>query len=297
MTLPFRPRHPGVSLPLVGRCAVLCIALATLSGCASMIVDPLVSPIEHSLEQQQDLDLLHDGAPTLLLMIDGFLAKAPNDRKLLISGTKAYASYALLLEQYGETAQALRCAERGKTLACRLLTSIPAMTGYTETPPDEMKALLARVNTNNIAPLFWGAYGWASWVRLQQGSPAALAALPRIEQIMSRVVELDESFHYGSAHLFLGAMFGSKPVLLGGNPKASLAHFEKALTLAHRKFLLTQVAFAETYARQVFDRALFKNLLEEVLASSLDDAPALKASNSLAKVKAKQLLERIDEFF
>lgn len=276
---------------------MLCLTLTTLSGCASLLVDPLVAPIEHSLEQQANLDLLHDGAPTLLLMIDGLLVNTPGDRKLLISGTKAYASYALLLDQYGETEHANRCAARGMVLARRLLTTIPALAGFSEMSPDNLKKILADVGKKDVAPLFWGGYGWAAWVRLQQGSPAALAALPRIEPIMKRVLELDESFHHGSAHLFLGALYGSKPPLYGGNPKASRVHFEKALALAGRQFLPAQVTFAETYARQVFDRQLFKSLLTEVLTRPLDDAPSLKASNSLAKVKAGQLLGRIDEFF
>lgn len=293
----FRSRHQGTAFPSASRWALLCFVLTALTGCATLIVDPLVTPIEHSLEQQPNIDLLHDGAPTLLLMIDGLLANDPGDRKLLISGTKAYASYALLLDQYGETEQALRCAERGKTLARQLLASIHPLALCAESSPDDLKKKLAQVRKADVAPLFWGGYGWAAWVRLQEGSPVALAALPRIEPIMQRVVELDEAFHYGGAHLFLGVLYGSKPALYGGNPSASRSHFEKALMLAHRKFLPTQVAYAETYARQVFDRELFKNLLEEVLASSLDEAPALKASNSLAKVKAKQLLARIDDLF
>ena len=281
----------------VTRWLFLALAITTLQGCTSLIVDPLVTPFERSLEQQENLDLLHDGAPTLLLMIDGLLVNDPTDPKMLIRGVKAYSSYAMLLTQYQETEQAQRCAERGRELAQTLLAGISPLADYDKTSPDNLPKLLAGVDADEVAPLFWGAYGWAVWVQLQQGSPAGLVALPRIEPIMNRVVELDESFNHGGAHIFLGALYGSKPALLGGKPKVSLAHFEKALTLANRQFLPTQVTFAETYARQIFDRKLFKSLLEEVLATPLDDAPHLKASNSLAKMRARQLLDSIDEFF
>lgn len=287
----------GSPLTYFSLCALLFSALTYLSGCAALIIDPLVAPLEQSLEQQENVDLLHDGTPSLLLMIDGLLANDPHNQKLLISGTKAYSSYSLLLAQYQKPEQAIRCAEHGKKLAQTLLTSIPALNKFSKIPLDCLKNNLDQIKTDDVAPLFWGGYGLAVWIKLKQGSPASLVALPRIELIMARVVELDESFNHGGAHIFLGAMYGSKPSLYGGNPKASRRHFEKALALAHRRFLPAQVAFAETYARQVFDRQLFKNLLEEVLTTPLAEAPRLKASNSLAKLKARQLLDRIDEFF
>ena len=281
----------------VCRWLLLAVAFAALQGCASLIVDPLVAPFEQSLEQQTNLDLLHDGTPSLLLIIDGLLANAPNDQKMLISGTKAYSSYAVLLTQFQEHKLARSYAEHGRELAHRLLATIPSMAKFPQTSPSELTDELAKVRPRETAALFWGGYGCAIWARLQDGSPAGLATLTKIERLMQRVNELDESFYHGGAHIFLGSLNGAKPPMLGGKPEVSLAHFEKALMLNQRQFLPTQVAMAETYARQVFDRDLFKALLEEVLAAPLEADPKLKASNSLAKMKAKQLLARIDDFF
>ncbi|MDH4320562.1 MAG: TRAP transporter TatT component family protein [Desulfobulbaceae bacterium] len=273
------------------------LVLFALTGCSSLIVDPMLPPFTRSLEQQSNLDLLHDGTPSLLLLLDGLLANDPDDRALLTAGAKAYASYALLLTQFEETEQARTYAERGRELAQALLATIPALAGAGKAGPEELQPMLAKVRAEDAGALFWGGYGWAVWVRFQQGSPEALAALTRIEPIMARVLELDESYHHGSAHLFLGALYGAKPALFGGNPVASRAHFERALALGQRRFLTAQVTFAETYARQMFDRELFQSLLEEVLAAPLDASPDLKASNSLAKMKARQLIEQIDTFF
>ena len=292
-----RSIRPESFLPFAARCVLLCFTLTFLPGCGALLVDPLLAPMEHSLEQQANLDLLHDGVPSLLLMLDGLLANNPHNRKLLISGTKAYSAYAVLLDQYQETEQARKCIKRGREHAQTLLASIPPLAGFAHAPPENLHNLLSKVGANDIAPLFWGGYGWAVWSRLQEGSPAGLAALTRIEPIMERVLELDESFYHGGAHIFLGALYGARPTLIGGRPKFSRAHFEKALALTERRFLPTLVTFAETYARQTFDRQLFKSLLEEVLAASLEETPHLKASNSLAKMKARDLLNRIDDFF
>ena len=262
-----------------------------------MIIDPLLAPFERSLEQQANIDLLHDGAPSLLLMIDGLLVEDPDNQKLLISGTKAYSSYAILLAQYDEMDKARRCAERGRELAFKLLNSLPSLKGFEDIPTENLNKHLAKINKKDVTPLFWGGYGWAAWVHTQEGSPAGLAALPRIEPIMARVLELDESINYASVHIFFGTLYGAKPPMFGGDPEASQAHFEKALTITNRTYLPIQVTYAETYARQVFDRELFKSLLDEVLATPLDANPNLKASNSMAKMMARKLLDHIEDYF
>jgi len=139
--------------------------------------------------------------------------------------------------------------------------------------------------------------GWATWIRYQEGSPAAVADLPKIEQIMLRVVELDEGFYYGGAHLFLGAYYASRPQMYGGKPEESRRHFERALQLSKGQFLLVQVTYADTYARMVFDRALYTSLLQEVLDFPLESKPELALSNSIAKRRARKLLDLADEYF
>ena len=123
-----------------------------------------------------------------------------------------------------------------------------------------------------------------------------MADLPIVEQIMLRVVELDESYYYGGAHIFLGAYYGSRPKMFGGKPEASRQHFERALVLNDRKFLLTHVAYAETYARAMFDRELFLKLLTEVTNQPLLNSD-MASSNKLAKIKAEKLIVQIDDFF
>ena len=59
---------------------------------------------------------------------------------------------------------------------------------------------------------------------------------------------------------------------------------------------MTQVAYAETYARTIFDRELYLRLLTEVLQKPLTDSE-MASSNKLAQIMAEKLVARIDEFF
>ena len=123
-----------------------------------------------------------------------------------------------------------------------------------------------------------------------------MADLPIVELIMLRVVELDGSYYYGGAHIFLGSYYGSRPQIYGGKPKESRKHFERALAINKRQFLLTQVAYANTYARMMFDRELYLKLLQEVIDRPVTDSD-MASSNALAKQMAKKLLGQVDEIF
>ena len=48
-----------------------------------------------------------------------------------------------------------------------------------------------------------------------------MADLPIIEYIMLKVVELEDSYYYGGAHIFLGAYYSSRPPMFGGKPVES----------------------------------------------------------------------------
>lgn len=275
--------------------AVLLLLLA--GGCSSMLSSNLLEPLSASLKKQTDLQLLYDGAPSLLLMIDGFIASDPENEQLLITGIQAYASYASTVSALGEKNRAAELGEKTKSYALALLRRSPAFKQNIPTSLDEFsKALQNSYSEKNIASLFWTAAGWATWIRYQNGSPEAIADLPRVEQMMLRVLQIDETFYYGGAHIFLGAYYGSRPEIYGGRPDKSREHFERALAIGQRQFLLAQVAYADSYARMTFDRELFASLLKEVIEqpTAFDE---LAAANTLAKQMAGTLLNSIDEIF
>ena len=66
---------------------------------------------------------------------------------------------------------------------------------------------------------------------------------------------------------------------------------------SHGHFLMTQVYYAQYYAKQRLDRDLFIKTLNQVLATPVDIEPDLTLVNTLAQEKAKTLLTQVDEFF
>lgn len=280
----------------LGKIFLALTVLMYSSGCTSLIVNPLLDPLTLSLQKQTDLQLLQDGVPSLLLLLDGLIARDPDNERLLMTAAKAYGAYATVLYEEGQVERAVTVSSKAKEYGINLLKQLPGLQNINNYTLGEIDQSLGKISPGRVGSLFWGTYGWAIWIQYQEGAPAAMADLPIVEQIMLRVVELDESYYYGGAHIFLGAYYGSRPQMFGGNPEASRQHFERALALNDRLFLLTHVAYAETYARTMFDRELYLELLTEVIEQPLADSD-MASSNKVAKVKAEKLIVQIDDFF
>lgn len=282
-----------------GTALTLLIFLLLFSSCTSIIVNPMLDPLSLSMQKQTDLELLQEGAPSLLLLLDGLIAADPANEKLLMTATRFYGAYAAILYEEGQTERAVNMSVKARDYGINLLNRLPAIRrikGETRQALVEIEPALEKINQDEVGYLFWGAYGWATWIQFQEGAPAAMADLPIVESIMLRVVELDESYYYGGAHIFLGSYYGSRPRIYGGRPDLSREHFERALAINNRRFLLTQVAYARTYARTMFDRELYLELLTEVLEQPLQNTD-MASSNKLAKVTAAKLIKQTDEFF
>jgi hypothetical protein len=125
----------------------------------------------------------------------------------------------------------------------------------------------------------------------------AMADLPWVEALMERALQLDPGFYYGGSHLFKAILLSARPEQFGGNLKKAEEHFKKAMDYGQGRFLMTDVYYAEYYARQTLNRDLFVSTLKRVLETSPNIEPDLTLSNTLAQRKAKKLLARVDEFF
>lgn len=290
-------KRQTTSLRRLLQAALALVFLAALPGCASLVVTPLVEPVVKNLDRQRDLELVCEGAPSFLLLLDSLLISTPDKPALLLNGARAYAAFAGLMPECDRQKRVAAFGEKARAYGLRLLATDKSLAGAALMPMDDFTRAVQNTGPAGVERLFWGAYGWAAWIGASQGAPEALADLPRVEQLMLRVLTLDEGYYHGGAHVFLGVYHGSRPALLGGSPEQSRAHFEKALTLGGRRFLPALVAYAEYYARTAFNRELHDRLLKEVLAFDHDLAPELTLANALAKRRAAKLLAKADDFF
>lgn len=248
-------------------------------------------PALGNLQQQTNIELVCAGTPAYLLMLDSMLVSSPHNRDLLLLGVQSHSAYATALEEClgADDPQIAPIADKAKIYGLRLLSHYLPLAP--ETKDVLLSEALAELDRSDVAEVFWGTFGWLTWIKGQQGSPEAIADLVEIEKIMTRLLTLDESYQAGAIHLFFGTYYAARPALLGGRPDLSKFHFEKALQLANHRFLLTQTTYAETLGRASLDQELHDQLLREVLAFPIAEAPEYGLSNQIAVHRARRLLD------
>lgn len=256
----------------------------------------LLEEVARASSKQSDLRILREGMPAYLMLIDGMIQAWPDNEQLLIAASQSYSSFASLFVEDQDKEYANLLYGRGKQYALKSLE----MRGFKEPlqrPFDEFKEGLNRLGKKDVPYIFWTATCWANWIRLNLDSMEALSELPRVETMMQRVLDIDEGFYYGGPHLFMGIWFASRPKMAGGDLKKAQGHFLKALDLGQGKFLMAYVYYANYYARKMMDKDLFNSTLQKVLETPADISPDLTLLNTVAKKKAQELLNRVEEYF
>ena len=281
---------------------ILLLSIWLLVSCATsktMTVGATASLLEdvaRSAYRQSDLRLVRDGMPAYLMLIDGMVEAVPDNERLLINAAQAYASFASTFVQEEDRDYTRVLYGRAKDYALSALQQI----GFKNPAGSEFGNFEKKLHTlgkEEVPSIFWAASCWANWISLNQRSMEAMAELPRVELMMKRVLELDEGFYYGGAHIFMGVLEASRPKIAGGDLNKAQNHFLKAIELGKGKFLMSRVYYAAYYARKAFDRKLFVSTLQKVLDTPADVEPDLTLLNTVAHMRAQKLLNDVDEYF
>jgi len=165
-------------------------------------------------------------------------------------------------------------------------------------PIDEFTKSLDTFEEEDVRALFFAANNWLSYIGLTYSRDATvLADLPKVEALMDKVVELDDTFNYAGIHLMLGSYNASKPVMFGGNPEEAKYHYEEAIKITDGKYLPCYYLYAKYYAVQIQDKKLFVKMLKKVINAPEDLLPEKNFANEATRMKAKLLLEEADELF
>jgi hypothetical protein len=263
----------------------------TVSSAASLLEE-----VAKASSKQSDLRVIREGMPAYLLLMDGMVEAWSDNDRLLLSAAQGYASFAsaFIDDEDKEYAKVLHWKAKVYSLKSLELRGFKAL--HSKSIDDFQNGLKA-LDKKDLPYIFWSASCWGGWISLNLDSMAALAELPRVEAMMRRALELDASFYYGGPHLFLGIWYASQPRIAGGNLNLARDHFLKALEFGQGRFLMTDVYYAKYYARKAFDRDLFTATLKRVLATPADIKPELTLLNTVAQHKAKDMLNRADDYF
>ena len=281
---------------------ILLLGATLLSGCSTrqMAVQatlPLIASQIVSMQEERDQDLAEKAIPASLKMLEGLAKEDPENVWILENLAEGFCGYAFSFLEDTEPDRASELYTRGKEYAFRALEIRTGKENWSRLSLDEWTQRLKEVSRSHQPALFWAGQCWGSWLSLNLDTVEAFADIPRIDVLMSRVAELDPEFHYAGPHLFLGAFYGGRSRMLGGNPDKAMDHFEQALKITEEKYLLIPLLYSKTYAVQNQDRKLFESQLKKILETPDDILPEQRLANQVAKRKAAILLGKIDELF
>jgi len=256
---------------------------------------PLADDLAASLQRQNDPDLVRDGAPSLILLMDG-LAESSGRSAALLAAARARVAYAAAFFSREQRARARLMYARARDQALAALCEDRRFAAALRAPIADFETAVARMGRTHVPALYTAAAAWLGWILNSEGDPEALAQLSRPLAMIRRVAELDPGHDRGGVQLLLGIYYAVQPPGAGRDLNRSRAHFERAQQLAGAGALMPRVAMAEYYARYAMDRELFEQLIAEIGAQR-EDPPGLELANALARRRAAELKAMADEWF
>lgn len=278
--------------------ALALTAAAVLCGCSkivSSVASNLAEDLSSAILDSEDLDVVRDGAPAYLIMLDALLRSAPDDPSLLTAAASLNGAYATAFVDAPERRRAF--ADKAFRLAARAACEEIEWTCTARTDDlDRLAANLERLRRADVPLAYAFATAWAGWIQAHGEDWGAIAEFGRVKALMVRIAALDEAHDHGGPRLYLGVFETLLPPALGGRPEEGRAHFERAIELSRGRFLMARVLFAERYGRLVFDRALHDRELQAALEAD-PRGEGLTLVNLVAQQRARELLESGDDYF
>jgi len=276
-----------------------------LVGCRSLPTTPTamlarsLDGVITEMRSHPDPDLVREGAPALLLLIDGLLTNAPDNRDLLMTATAGYTTYCqAFLTGEDDQPRAALLYERAKADGLRSLSHRAFFARALPARQDVFETALRGFKRRDVPELYWTGAAWLGAILAQPDSMSALAELPKALALMKRVLELNESFEQGSAHLAMGIYYAVQPLGAGRDLARSRLHFDRALQLSGDTRLTPRVLLAEFYATAADDSQLFLDTLTAVVDTDLRTLPDDDAlANAIVQRRAQWLLDNREDYF
>lgn len=287
------------------RLFALTLCLVATTGCLDRIIlDGTLQSTRQAakaFDTLSDLEVAKEGAGSSLVQIEGMNALAPDNEDGLFLLTQSWTGYAsAFIEDSWEQAvdreddegeqwhagRAKNAYDRAVKFGSALLEQKKPGFAAAQKNSDTMKAYLGQFRKNDAEALLWLGLAWLSRGGVAGDQPEVVAELFVGVALIERSVELDEGLAYATGLAALGAYHAR-------SPDAELAEgkklFERALALTNRKALTVQLMYAQNFACQSHDSALYRSLLEEVLNAG-DVLPEQRLENVVARRKAARYL-------
>lgn len=264
-------------------------------------VAPNVTAIA-ALEAQAEADWKNrDDRAAVMKAIEAWervVAEGPKNPDALIRLSRAYYFFAdayLSLESRDDNTD-LQTFEKGVNAGEKALLQLePEFEKKMRENPDAFEDAIATIGARGVPAAYWYCANIGRFAT-RKGLQAVIFYKARVEQVMLRVIELQEDYFHAGPQRLLGVLYAAVPSMAGKDFNKSREHFDRARTLAP-EYLSTWVVEAQFLAVQLEDKAMYQQLLKTVLNAPEGDDPEIVPENRAAKRAAEKLLKEINDQF
>lgn len=153
---------------------------------------------------------------------------------------------------------------------------------------------LDKLGKREASAMYWTAANLGKWAK-NSGIATTLKYKNRIRTLISTVEKVDPKHFHAAVFRYWGAYYAVAPGFAGGDMNKSKKSFEKAIKMAPN-YLGTKVLYAQLYMTKKENKKDFKRLLNEVIKAKVK-SKELEPENFVEKLKAKKMLENMDDLF
>ena len=274
------------SLIFLTNCSINKIVIKSVSG--------FMDTGQTVLYRESDLTIAEHFLANNLKTIEILLEKDPNNRELNLLASQGFGAYAMGFLEDKDIIAASKLYIRGVDYGLKTLPKNKDFTKSTKTK--DLDVILHKYTIDEVPALFWTGYNWGLYVLQNLDKPESLINLAKVEMIMRRCLELDESYYFYSVDIFYGAYHAARPRMLGGNPEKGQKFFLNNIKM-NENIIIGKVYYAQYYAMQTYNEELFDQLIKEVLEFDLEQNPDYRLLNAIAQKKARILQENKSQYF
>jgi tetratricopeptide (TPR) repeat protein len=289
-----------MSYQLLHRFFLVIVTTLLAQGCVGLALQTtpsLIPNLTQAVFEECDMELAKASMPADLKLMEGLLKSAPQNNQLLTALSMGFTGYGLLFLEDVDPERASKLYLRAKAYAMEALGDEGRRLQKARLNLEQARVLLRNLDRDDLEPFFWATLAWNSWINLNLDNPSALAQMGVAQACIERLLEIDPTFLYGTAHVLMGTVLAAKPAILGGDAAAAKTHFDKAMEISKGAFLLTPYYYARYYAVKAQDKDLFARLLDDAVARPVADLRDVCLVNTVMKEKASALRTRMDAFF
>ncbi len=162
-----------------------------------------------ALYEETDLKLAEQALASNIKLLEGMLKGDPENENMLLLTAQALSGYAMGFAEDEEPERAKSLYLRGKEYGLRILRMDDTFAENENGSLEEFTSAINSMDADYIDALFWTGFAWAGWINLSLDNPRAVIELTKVQLIMQRVLDLDETYFHGSVHLFFGSIWGT----------------------------------------------------------------------------------------